>query len=74
MFLKALAAARNLGHDVERLTTANLDMVRHYRTEENVLRRPTADGGSNFSLIGHHEINVPLLAASIEIEALRSDG
>jgi hypothetical protein len=71
VFLKALAAARNLGHDVRDLTTANLDMIRHYRTEENVLRRPTEGGGRWFDLIGHHEINVPLLAAAIEVEHAR---
>jgi hypothetical protein len=71
VFLKALAAARNLGHEVRELTTANLDMIRHYRTEENVLRRPTAGGGQSFDLIGHHEINVPLLAAAIEVEHAR---
>ena len=49
------------------VTTADLDMQRHYRTEQNVLGRParTASGRS-FRLIGHHEINVPLLALAIE--------
>ncbi len=42
-------------------------MVRHYRTEQNVLRRPTSGGGEAFELIGHHEINVPLLAAAIAV-------
>ena len=68
VFLKALSAARNLGHRVEDLSTANLDMVRHYRTEQNVLRRPNP-GGEAFNLIGHHEINVPLLAAAIESQS-----
>ena len=65
VFLKALSLARNLGHRVHPLTTANLDMQRHYRTRENVLRRPTLDGGRSFELIGHHEINIPLLAQAI---------
>lgn len=70
VFLKALTAARNLGHDVAPITTANLDMQRHYRVEQNVLARPTRRGGESFNLIGHHEINVPLLAAAIDL-ALR---
>jgi hypothetical protein len=71
VFLKALSVAENLGHDVSGLSTANLDMIRHYRTEENVLRRPTAGKGRGFSLVGHHEINVPLLAAAIALERKR---
>lgn len=71
VFLKALSVAENLGHDVSGFATANLDMIRHYRTEENVLRRPTSGKGTAFSLIGHHEINVPLLAAAIGVERAR---
>ena len=47
-------------------------MIRHYRTEENVLRRPTMGKGTAFSLVGHHEINVPLLAAAILAERDRT--
>lgn len=65
VFLKALSVAQNLGHDVAGFATANLDMIRQYRTEENVLRRPTLGKGRSFSLIGQHEILVPLLAAAI---------
>jgi deoxyhypusine synthase len=70
VFLKALALARNLGHCVDRFTTVNLDFVRHYRPTMNVVERPTRRGGHGYSLIGHHEILVPLLAAGL-IEALR---
>ena len=66
VFLKALTVARNLGNKVAPITMANLDMLRHYRVEQNVLKRPTRLGGAAYSLIGHHEINVPLLAASIK--------
>lgn len=68
-FLKALALARNLGYRVERFTTVNLDFVRHYRPTVNVVERPTRRGGRGFSLVGHHEILVPLIAAGL-IEAL----
>lgn len=71
VFLKALSCAINLGHDVRRMTTVNLDLQRHYRTDENVLRRPTAAGGTSLQLLGHHEINIPLLAAAIAIEDRR---
>jgi hypothetical protein len=68
VFLKALALARNLGHRVERFTTVNLDFIRHYRPAVNVVERPTRLGGRGISLVGHHEILVPLLAAGV-IEA-----
>jgi deoxyhypusine synthase len=70
VFLKALALARNLGHKVDRFTTVNLDFVRHYRPSMNVVERPTRRGGRGYSLIGHHEILVPLLAAGL-IERMR---
>ena len=72
VFLKALSAARNLGGPVDGFHTAVLDMARHYRTEENVLRRPHRGPGRGYRLLGHHEINVPLLAAAIEMAGRRS--
>lgn len=71
VFLKALTIARNLGHKVERFTTATFDMTRHYRPTENVQRRPTKLGGQGFYLLGHHEIMVPLLFAAITEELAR---
>lgn len=65
VFLKALTIARNLGHRVERFTTATFDMTRHYRPAENVQRRPTHLGGQGFYLVGHHEIMIPLLFAAV---------
>jgi hypothetical protein len=69
VFLKALTVARNLGNKVEKFTTATLDMTRHYRPSENVQRRPTAMGGKGVYIVGHHEINLPLLFAAVK-EAL----
>ncbi len=63
VFLKAYTVARNLGCRPTRLTTANLDMLQHYRPRENVLQRPVAWGGDAIPLTGHHEIMVPLLQA-----------
>lgn len=70
VFLKALTLVRNLGHTVDRFTTVNLDFIQQYRPLTNVVRRPTQKGGKGYTLIGHHEIMVPLLAAGI-IERVR---
>ena len=63
VFLKALSMARNLGYDVRRFTSINLDFLRQYRPTVNVIGRPTRQVGRGISLVGHHEILVPLLAA-----------
>jgi hypothetical protein len=65
VFLKALAVARNLGHAVFDFTSANFDMIQHYRPRVNVIERPTRDGGKGYALTGHHEIMIPLLAAAV---------
>jgi hypothetical protein len=70
-FLKAVSIARNLGKRMPRFTAANLDQIQHYRPTENVLRRPTLHGGKALSLTGHHEIMVPLLAATIKMMMAR---
>ena len=65
VFLKALTLVRNLGHTVNNLTTANFDFIRHYRTMTNVVNRPTMGGGRGYNIIGHHELMIPLLAATL---------
>ncbi len=65
VFLKAISLARNLGHQVKDLTTVNMDFNRHYRSFENVVKRPTLGSGRGYQLIGHHEIMFPLLVAGI---------
>ena len=62
VFLKALAAARNVAGPVTDFTTANFDMIQHYRPDQNVVRRPTLTGGRGFSFTGHHELLLPLVA------------
>jgi hypothetical protein len=69
VFLKALTLARNLGHHVEDFTTVNLDFIRHYRPMTNVVNRPTRGKGRGFSIVGHHELLIPLIAAGV-IESL----
>jgi hypothetical protein len=70
VFVKALNLARNVGRRVRRITTIDMDFVRHYRPGVNVVGRPTATGGRGIQLVGHHEIMFPLLWAAVE-EALR---
>lgn len=65
VFLKALSLVRNLGHDVKKFTTLNMDFIRQYRPMTNVVQRPALEGGEGYALIGHHEIMFPLLAAAI---------
>jgi hypothetical protein len=65
VFLKAVALARNRGIPLSALTTVNLDFARMYRPQTNVVTRPTAGTGRGYSLVGHHEIMIPLLAAAV---------
>ncbi|MFH0731002.1 MAG: hypothetical protein V2B19_32245 [Pseudomonadota bacterium] len=65
VFLKALAVARNLGRGITGFTTANFDMIQHYRPMVNVVRRPVITEGRGYAITGHHEIMIPLLAATI---------
>jgi hypothetical protein len=65
VFLKAVALARNAGRSLDGLTTVNLDFIRHYRPQQNVVTRPTAGIGRGYHLTGHHELLIPLLAAAI---------
>lgn len=71
VFLKALSLARNLGHPANRFTTVDLDFVRQYRPRMNVVERPTQRSGRGISLVGHHEILVPLLLAGL-LEAVEA--
>ena len=65
VFLKTISLGRNLGHDLIDITTVNMDFLSHYRPLTNVVRRPTQKGGRGYSLVGHHEIMFPLLAAAV---------
>lgn len=64
VFLKAVSVVRNLRYPLAGFTTVNLDFLQHYRPRLNVVERPHAgSGGAGYSITGHHEILVPLLAA-----------
>lgn len=70
VFLKAVSVARNLGANLDAMTTANFDMIRHYRPHQNVVTRPVS-AGRGFEVVGHHEILLPLLRQAV-IERLGS--
>jgi len=66
VFLKAVTLVRNLGNQLTDITTANFDFIQSYRPLTNVVRRPTANGaGRGYSITGHHELTLPLLAAHL---------
>jgi len=84
VFLKALSIARNLGYVVQRITTANFDVVRlgdyrkkigyedwdyYYRPRKNIVHRPTSMGGRGFHFEGDHRVTIPALC-----EGLRERG
>lgn len=71
VFLKALALAENLGHEVKDFTAINIDFALQYRPQTNVVGRPVEKGGLGINLTGSHEILVPLLAAAV-LEELRA--
>jgi hypothetical protein len=74
VFLKAVSLVRNRGASLDGLTTLNLDFIRQYRPETNVVRRPVAGIGKGYSLTGHHEIMIPLLAAAVKVAAASTTG
>ena len=66
VFLKALTVARNLNAGRPTgFTSADFDMIRHYRPRVNVVQRPTLNNGKGYEITGHHEIMVPLLAWAV---------
>ncbi|MGE3166653.1 MAG: hypothetical protein AB7O52_17260 [Planctomycetota bacterium] len=70
VFLKIVSLARNLGRAVKGVTAINFDMLQHYRTQQNVLKRPVDRG---ISITGHHEINIPLFRLALLAELARDE-
>ena len=62
VFLKAVSIARNLGYDLEGMTTIDLDMIRQYRARVNVLERHRCE---SVAVTGHHEVILPLVHAAV---------
>jgi len=73
VFLKAVSVACNMGFSLEGMTTVNMDFLRHYRAQTNVVERPTAGAGTGITLIGHHEIMFPLLMAAVQEDLSREE-
>lgn len=77
VFLKCIGLAANTGRALRGITTANLDFIQHYRPAQNVVARPIAAAGGarggsrGFSITGHHELMIPLLAAALGAGRLR---
>ncbi len=62
---KSLAVVRNLGYKIGAFTGVNLDFMKQYRSALNPVARAGEFGGEGITLIGHHEINIPLIAAGV---------
>lgn len=66
VFLKAVSFLRNKGRSIEEFSTAVFDFIHHYRPYQNVAKRPLGKKGKGFYFIGHHELMIPLLAATLK--------
>ena len=60
--MKAVTLQNNLRDEPLAITTANFDMIRHYRPRVNVVERPSRRG---FDIAGHHEIMMPLFRMAL---------
>ncbi|HEY2120913.1 MAG TPA: hypothetical protein VGH37_17115 [Candidatus Acidoferrum sp.] len=72
IFLKAVSVVRNLGINLQPITTANFDFIQHYRPMQNIVKRPTAASkkgngvkSKGIAITGHHELIFPLVAAAL---------
>jgi phosphoheptose isomerase len=81
VFLKALSIARNLGHALREITTANFDLVPleadyrqpapkdrpeyYYRPKKNIVIRPVSHGGRGYHIVGDHRATIPNLARMV---------
>jgi hypothetical protein len=72
IFLKAVSVVRNLGINLQPITTANFDFIQHYRPTQNIVKRPTATSkkrngvkSKGIAITGHHELIFPLVAAAL---------
>jgi phosphoheptose isomerase len=76
VFLKALTIVRNLGYTVEKIVTANFDLLPlgdyrgpvgpaeplyYYRPRKNIINRPTSLGGRGYHVTGDHRTTIPNL-------------
>jgi hypothetical protein len=73
VFLKALAVTRSRGIDLGHFTTANFDMIGHYRPAMNIIERPASLGATAYSFLGNHEILLPVFILAV-LSGAESDG
>ena len=81
VWLKALSIARNQGHMLKHITTANFDIIPlgdyksdvgkdtyeyYYRPRKNVINRPVSLGGTGLYICGNHEVTIPTLWAGLQ--------
>lgn len=81
VFLKALSIARNQGHPLQHITTANFDIIPlgdyksdvgkdtfeyYYRPRKNIINRPVSLGGTGLYICGNHEKTIPSLYARLK--------
>ncbi|MEW5944809.1 MAG: hypothetical protein AB1742_01290 [bacterium] len=66
---KSISIARNLGRPLVKFTGANLDFIRHYRAQLNPVRRAEELGGTGISIVGHHELTLPLIHRALRTGA-----
>jgi D-sedoheptulose 7-phosphate isomerase len=81
---KAVSIARNLGHPLHKITTANFDLLPltpdvhqmsakddpeyYYRPKKNIIIRPNALGGKGFHICGDHKETIPLIHALVSAQ------
>jgi len=65
VFLKALTIARNLGHSVEKFTTANFDFLDMYRARTRIVEWPSVLGCTGIDIRGPHHETIPALHRAI---------
>ncbi len=63
--LEGRGACAKSGPLLERLDDRQHRLRAEYRPQTNVVTRPTRGIGTGYSLIGHHELLIPLLAAAL---------
>lgn len=81
VFLKALSIARNQGHGLKHITTANFDIIPlgdyksdiskdayeyYYRPRKNIINRPVSLGGTGLYICGNHAETIPTLYARLK--------
>lgn len=63
--LKSVAMAANVGCRFDKVFAINLDFLRQYRSEQQLVQRVRAMDGRAVSITGHHEIMLPLITAAV---------